>query len=305
MSAPVLAEALVEHTFRSMGTEISVLLPTDGADAASLVRATIEEWDERFSRFRPQGELSLLNASVGAPFLASEALFSATEVAIEAARATNGMFDPLLGRRMSELGYDRTFDELDAQMQLAPPTAWIGGRWREVELDARHRMIRLPPGTGLDLGGIAKGMAVDAAVATLRRAGIAYAAVNAGGDLAVHGLPPGMTSWSILIEGAGERMATLHRGALATSTVLKRRWRVGLEARHHLLDPRSGLPATSGLVLASVAAATCAQAEVAAKVALLQGPIGGAAFLRDRGLAGLLVAADGNTQRISAGVEVG
>ena len=141
-------------------------------------------------------------------------------------------------------------------------------------------------------------MAVDAAVAELVRMGIPYGAVNAGGDLALHGIPPSGDGWSILVEGQGERVVTLDRGALATSTVLERRWSVDGQARHHLLDPRTGLPAEGDIVLASVAAPTCAEAEVAAKVALLSGSVDGEAYLRRVGLPGLLVRVDGLTRRI-------
>ena len=292
------AGGLVEHTFRSMGTHVSVLLPPGHGDAAALARDELDEWDGRLSRFRADSELSRLNDAAGETFRASELLFAATSTAIRAAHATGGTFDPLLANRLVELGYDATFDQLSARAALPAPLTWVAESWRQVILDERDRTIRLPPGTGLDLGGIAKGMAVDAAVAGLLRAGIPYAAVNAGGDLAVHGLPPDSNAWPIVVEGAGERMVTIRRGALATSTVLVRRWHVGADTRHHLLDPRSGLPASSGLVLVSVAAETCADAEVAAKVALLRGPVSGAAFLRRSGLAGLLVGDDGTTQRI-------
>jgi thiamine biosynthesis lipoprotein len=291
---------LVEHVFRSMGTHITIVLPPDRSEGAELARAQFEAWDARFSRFRPDSELSRVNAAAGTSVPVSEPMFAAVTMAIDAANATAGAFDPLLATRLVELGYDRTFDELAPERRLPDPGTWDAGRWRTVELDARRRTVRLPAGTGLDLGGLAKGMAVDAATNELRDAGIPYAAVNAGGDLAVHGLPPGMRSWSILVEGAGQRSVTIPHGALATSTVLDRRWRVGTESRHHLLDPRTGLPVRSGLVLATVAAATCAQAEVAAKVALLRGPQLGASFLRDHGLAGLLVAEDGAAQRIGA-----
>jgi len=150
----------------------------------------------------------------------------------------------------------------------------------------------------LDLGGIAKGMAVDAAIDTLRAAGVRTAAVNAGGDLAVIGPPPDRESWPIAIDGAGERSVLLRQGALATSSVLRRRWRVGGKERHHLLDPRTGMPAAGRIASASVAAATCRAAEVAAKVALLLGPREAALFLARHRLSGLLVLHDASTWRL-------
>jgi FAD:protein FMN transferase len=298
MSSVLPATPVVEKRFRSMGTEITVLVPTGSADAHELAFDTIVAWDERFSRFRPDSELSELNRAAGAPFVASNELFGAALTAVDAARASGGLFDPLLATRMTELGYDRTFDALPAAGARRRLAAWIPGLWRDVVLDPEYRTIRLPAGSGMDLGGIAKGMAVDAALARLVAADLPYAAVNAGGDLAPHGLPPGFAAWPIVVEGAGSRVVTLRRGALATSTSLLRRWRVGRKQLHHLIDPRTGFPSTSDVVLAAVAGDRCAQAEVAAKAALLAGRAAGAAFMEQNGLAGLLVAEDGSSWRI-------
>jgi len=281
-----------------MGTDITVVVPPGADDAYQLAFETITAWHQRFSRFRPDSELSALNRAAGVPFAASQELFSAARTAVEAARASAGLFDPLLATRMAELGYDRTFAVLPVIGEPRPLAAWTPGRWREIVLDPERWTIRLPADSGLDLGGLAKGMAVDAALASLVAAGVPYAAVNAGGDLAVHGLPPGFAAWPILVEGAGRRVVTLPHGALATSSTMNRRWRMGSDLVHHLVDPRTGLPSTSDVVLASVAAASCAAAEVAAKAALLAGRVAGEAFIEQERLAGLLVGRDGSVRRV-------
>jgi thiamine biosynthesis lipoprotein len=227
-------------------------------------------------------------------------LFSAAQAAIDAATATDGLFDPLLARRMEDLGYDRTFDVLPADSPAGVARYWHPGEWRSVALDPAQRIVTLPAGTGLDLGGIAKGMAVDAALAMLVEKGLPYAAVNAGGDLAVHGVPPGESAWTVVVDGGTHRAVSLGSGALATSSVQRRVWRVGGELRHHLIDPRSGLPAQTGVALVSVAAASCRQAEVAAKVALLKGPAAGSDFIERHGLSGLLITERGSEWRVGA-----
>ena len=220
--------------------------------------------------------------------------------AIRAATATDGLFDPLLGRRMEELGYDRTFDALMPDRVGLPLRAWHPGEWRSIAVDRARQTVTLPAGGGLDLGGIGKGMAVDAALALLVRRGNPYGAVNAGGDLAVHGQPPDANGWEIAIDGSVPSQLSLRSGALATSSVERRRWQVDGRPRHHLLDPRTGMPAATGLRSASVAAATCQQAEVAAKAALLLGPVAGSEFLLRRNLSGLLVTDGGDALRIGA-----
>ena len=294
------APALTERAFRSMGTRIVVLAPADRPDSVELVRAVVQAWDARFTRFSPTSELAQLNAAAGRLHATGAELRAVLRAAVDAARATDGIFDPALGARMVALGYDRTFADLPADGAGQPLPAWQPGAWQEIEIDDVRGFVRIPAGTAVDLGGIAKGMAVDAAITTLGDAGVPYAAVNAGGDLAVLGTPPGASGWPVILDEANERAVTVHRGGLATSSVLARRWTAGGSARHHLLDPRTGLPSTSEVVTASVAAATCREAEVAAKVALLRGAAEGAAFLTGHGLAGLLVTADGATWRTGA-----
>ena len=290
---------LARGSFPAMGTRVSVLAPTRRPDAIDAVRQTFGRWDEHLSRFRPDSELSRLNAAAGAPVEVSRLLWQVTSAALDAAAATGGLFDPTLLRPLEALGYDRDFDDLPADRPAAGGApVMAAGSWRSVSLDGEHQAVCLPAAVGLDFGGIAKGMAVDAALATLAALGIEPAVVEAGGDLAVHGLPDGCAAWPIAVElEAGSRTIGLARGALATSSTARRRWRAGGEERHHLLDPRTGLPAASGVRSATVAALTCRQAEVAAKVALILGPDAGLAFLERHLLTGLLVLDDGTELR--------
>lgn len=153
---------------------------------------------------------------------------------------------------------------------------------------------------GLDFGGIAKGMAVDAALNSLRQAGIDIALVNAGGDLAVLGVPPEIEQWQLAVPGKQQSWnIPLRQGAMATSGVARRRWQQGGQQRHHLLDPRTGTSAQSGLWSVTVVAARCEQAEVGAKVAFILGRKRGANFLRTHSLAGLLVGEDGTWEAVA------
>ena len=179
------------------------------------------------------------------------------------------------------------------------PSVWVTGRWRSIDLDPVARTVRLPPGTELDFGGLAKGMAVDDALAVVA-ADAAFAAVSLGGDLAVHGIPPDSREWIIALEGPSKPTVGLGSGGLATSSVLRRRWTSGGMPRHHLLDPRTGMPAETGLAQVTVVAASCAQAEVAAKASLLLGPGCGPKFLLDHGLAGVLIDVHGAERRVPA-----
>ncbi len=300
---------LARARFRAMGTDVDVLLPAGREGAAAIVVSIFEAWERRCSRFDPQSELSRLNAAAGAPVIVSRPLFEAVSSALEAAAATDGVFDPTVLRRLEALGYDRTFSDVvcaDAG-DAGDPTChpWTGA-WRQVRLDRATHAVEMPGGVGLDLGGMAKGMTVDAALAALVDAGIDRAAVNAGGDLAVHGTPPDGVAWLIGVETCdGGLPVALAQGALATSSVANRRWLRGGRILNHLIDPRTGLPAATGLTSVTVSAGTCAQAEVAAKTTLLLGLEDGAAFLDRTGLSALVVDAAGTHHRIGRWLEPG
>lgn len=324
MTAPGLAArdletpaGMARHQLRAMGTTVSVLVPTAQLELAGEVDALFTEWEETLSRFLPGSELSRLNAVAGREVLVGDLLFQVTATALEAASATDGLFDPTLLRPLIEAGYDRSFElvppDRAAEAGLAGPgtgpvdrvgaapmrtasSASTRSSWRDVRLDPLARSITIPEGTGLDLGGIAKGMAVDAALARLADAGVPLAAVEAGGDLAVHGSPPG--GWPIAVE-TGDTITTvvIDGGALATSTIARRQWRVGGEIRHHLIDPRTGLPARTDALSVTVAAGTCREAEVAAKCALILGVEAGSRFLDGLALSALITTTPGEIQR--------
>lgn len=136
----------------------------------------------------------------------------------------------------------------------------------------REGRVRVPAGVGLDFGGIAKGFAVDTAAAGAS-VSLPWALVEAGGDLRVVGHVPA-EGVAIGIEDPDDPEREVARvavtaGAMATSSVTRRAWGPSL---HHIIDPRTGLPASTGVVQASVWASTCTEAEILATEALLSGP---------------------------------
>jgi thiamine biosynthesis lipoprotein len=292
--------SLSTFRFRCMGTDISVVLPSSHRRDALRAQRLFVDWDRRLSRFRRDSELSRANASAGSDVAVSPATLDVIEAALRAARATGGRFDPLLGARMVELGYDRTFASLPPDRPGRPLAAWRPGLWREVRIDRSRSTVRVPIGGALDLGGIAKGMAADAAVAELVAAGVPYVLVNAGGDLSTRGVPPGTDGWAVNIDNVdlAGGAALLASGALATSSILGRRWSRGGIPLHHLLDPHSGMPVEGELVQATVTATSCRQAEVAAKVALLGTATEATAFVLQHGLTAALVTREGQQLRV-------
>jgi thiamine biosynthesis lipoprotein len=296
---------MARERFHAMGTTVSLLLPeARSSDGKRAVQALFEEWEETLSRFRPDSELSCLNGHAGATVAVSPLLFHVLQTALEAAESTDGAYDPTLQRQITDLGYDRTFDEVIATEEhdghlLELPAgdaerATPGGGWRRIRLDRQRGEVTLPGDVGVDFGGIAKGLAVDESLVRLRLIGIEAAMVNAGGDLSVRGLPPQLDCWPVVVQGIDRAWTIpLRNGAIATSGIARRHWSQNGSERHHLIDPKTGMPAASGLWAVSAVARVCGQAEVAAKTAFIRGPVGGRVFLESHGLAGLLIQSDG------------
>jgi FAD:protein FMN transferase len=160
-----------EHRFSSMGTWIQVLIVAPTPDALTRVEALVHDREARWSRFRPDSELSRCNAAGGAPVLVSAETAKLIARAVDAWAATAGRFDPTVGGPLRALGYDRPLDgvrEGPARDVGAPSPSPGGGA---VEVDARTGWVRLAPGTSLDLGGIAKGHTVDTVVEALQDEG--------------------------------------------------------------------------------------------------------------------------------------
>ena len=283
-----------------MGTTISLLLPEDQAEQGTqMVRDLFAEWEQVLSRFIPESELSRLNQAAGRPVAVSDLLYSVLATALTAARASEGVYDPAMLEQLEKIGYDRTFDDIRSGDFDPIIPGEPGGRWRGIKVNPIYREVTLPVGVKLDFGGIAKGMAVDAALERLDENSIRAALVNAGGDLAVLGHPPADTTWLIAVPGRERYWSLpLHHGAVATSGIAHRHWRQGNILRHHLLDPRTGLPAQGDLWSVTVVADRCEQAEVAAKVAFILGSREGADFLRGHRIAGLLVREDGRWESV-------
>jgi thiamine biosynthesis lipoprotein len=289
-----------ERQFRAMNSDISLLSPRADAETR-LERA--ERWlhafERRFSRFQPDSELSRLNQHAGEPFRVSPALYHLVQLALGFARESGGLFDPTILRQLEQSGYDRSFEEIPLSRPADPRTAASRTTWRDVGMDAPCRTVTLPETSGIDLGGMGKGWAVDRLARILGSPSL----VNCGGDVFASGMPPDDTDWRVGVADpfAPDDDLTVLRvrdRAVATSSSVKRRWKVGDRFVHHLIDPRTGAPSDSDAVQVTVVADTAVLADIHAKVALLSGVAAGLAYLeRAPGVEGLVVDARGRTFR--------
>jgi len=258
-----------------MGCEIAV------SGASPSLQTVVEELfrarDRTFSRFFEQSELNRVNAAAGHPVRVSEEFARMMRVSLEAAAESGGLVDPTLGSALLSAGYDVDF----ALLPRSGPAPEPGGLgcWRGVRL--LGRLLFVPPDVQLDLNGVVKGATVDDAVALMRGSGW----VSAGGDLRT-----GAEGMIVALPGGGT--VRLERGALATSGVDRRRWLRGSREQHHLIDPHTGVPASSPWRSVTACAATCLGADVAAKIGFLRGE-SGPRWLDERGVAAWFVRRDG------------
>lgn len=293
------------HSFRALGTTALVAVTRDEAlaDAHASLEREVAELDCACSRFRPDSELVRANARAGETVEVSETLAAAVNAGLEAARSTGGIVDPTLGADLRAAGYDRTFALVRTRDHWTfEPQPRRHDAWQDVELDVEHRLLRVPRGCELDLGATAKAFGADRAAARIAASTGSGVLVSLGGDIAVAGAPPAL-GWSIEINddhaspfGSGPRVS-IRSGGLATSSTTVRRWRTNAGEAHHLLDPRTGRPATTPWRTVSVAADSCLAANVASTAAIVLGEAA-AAWLAERGLPSRLVAQDGSVVRV-------
>lgn len=285
-----------------MRTDVFVKLVSDTRGEASLrldltdAFSVIGDIGRRFSRFRKESELSRLNASREmrvSPELSlvlSEALLFHSE--------TDGIFDPSILGALEAEGYAESFGDeafgipkADGRDMRIPFTG--------LTVDTSTGIVRKPERLRIDLGGIAKGYAVDRAARMLRERGNPDFLIDAGGDIFASGRDAGhgYGYWAVDVSGPTGPVAILmlRDMAVATSGTDRRKWMVGGEGRHHLIDPRSGRSADSDILSATVVDTSVMRAEVFAKTLCILGRDRALIFARSHRIPALLVTVGGET----------
>jgi thiamine biosynthesis lipoprotein len=277
-------------SWRALGTSVHVVVTDAGqlTAARAMLEADLAAVDLACSRFRPDSEIATLDRQMTgapggtgtAPVKVSPLLAEAIAVALRAARLTDGDVDPTVGAAMNAVGYDRDFSLVQREGPAVKLTVRTVPGWRQVEFDEAARLLRVPPGVRLDLGATAKAWAADRSAARIAAGLGCGVLVSLGGDVAVSGEPP-PGGWRIRVQDisgspddppAGpSAVVAIHTGGLATSSTTARRWRRGGDVLHHILDPRTGLPAAPVWRTVSVSAASCTDANIASTAAVIRG----------------------------------
>ena len=262
--------------FEALGGQCELYSAAAGrpADLAG-VRRWIDAMHDRLTRFTPDSELSRFNASAGRWTEVSPELEALLRQSLEAYTTSGGLVHVGVLPALLAAGYTRDFASgptpSTGEIVIAPPLPEM--------LEVANGRARLRAGTAIDLGGIAKGWLADRAVERVGENALA----NFAGDLRARGDGPDGDGWPV---GFGPSTVLLRDIGAATSGTGGRRWGARL---HHLIDPRTGLPADTDLTEVSVLAPTGSEAEVLAKTALLLGRDVGGRFLDARSLGSYLV----------------
>lgn len=286
-----------------MGTVVTIEVV--GHDRSARARRTrdlaIERaftWFDRVesvcSRFDATSELRRLSATTGVDVVVSPMLFEAVRFAVAVAEETGGAFDPTVGARMEARGFNRDYRSgavVGSSVSAEEPMTY-----RNVVLNESARSVRLERALVLDLGAVAKGLAIDMAVQELRP--LENFVVDAGGDLYCGGHNAAEQPWTIGIRHPRERNALLTRvaitdAALCTSGDYERRvaegaFADGADGEHHVLDPSTGA-SPRDVISTSVIAPTAMVADALGTAAFVLGCAEGLALLKHHELRACLV----------------
>lgn len=265
----------------------------DAVTAAALAKRALLDWHARFSRFEAGSELSRFNRNPRERVTVSPLLGRLVQAALSASEQTGGLVDATLGAEIERAGYRFSLDgdgiPLEVALALAPPRAPArpsrADPAQRISFDPVTSQVIRGAGTSLDPGGVAKGVFADELAAMLD--GFDAFAVDCAGDIRLGGRAGVARPINVTSPFDGRQLHTfaLRDGAIATSGIGKRSWLDGdAQPAHHLLDPRTGRPAYTGVVQATAVARTAAEAEVLAKAAVLSGPTRAAEWLRHGGM---------------------
>ncbi len=298
--------ALIRVSRRAMGTEFQVVLAGEDErhleQAANLALDEVERLDRQLSLYRPESDLSAINAQAAeAPVRVEPGLFRLLERAAEITAATEGAFDVTVGSLMRCWGFFRGQGALPPPAKIAEALARVG--MAHVEFDTEERTVRFDrPGIEIDLGAIGKGYAVDRMVALLRESGVESALVHGGySTIYALGRPPEGEAWPLGIRHPFDAEQTLmpvplRERALSTSGNYEQFFTFEGVVYSHVLDPRTGRPAP-GMLSASALTTSATDSDALSTAFFVLGAEKTKAYCRARpGVAAVLVTAGDRSQ---------
>jgi thiamine biosynthesis lipoprotein len=301
---------------KAMGTHVALAAYTTASlDEAAVHKAfedavtEIKRLETLMTTWRPDSELSRVNAAAGkAPVVVSQETFDVVKEAVHASEISEGTFDITFESLHGLWKFDQDLDPhppTDAQIKAKLP--FVG--YRHIQLDPGARTVYLDrEGTKISLGGIAKGYAVDHAAKVLRDAGLTSFYVQAGGDLYAAGKKPDGSDWSAGIrdprgaEGVYFAILPVSDHAFSTAGDYERSYVIDGKRYHHIIDPRTGKPATASRSV-TIYAPTAFLADEIDDAVFILGPKKGLALVESLDDVGAVIVDAHNNVHISKRLE--
>lgn len=271
-----------EGSIDAMGSVISVVAygETAGRTQTAVTQALDEasRLDATLSNYKPHSEWSEMNrAAASQPMHVSAELFGLLQMCLDVSRQSEGAFDISVGPLMKVWGFYKGTGHLANPAELSSAMQFVG--FSKVHLNPRGRTVRFAKrGVELDPGGIGKGYAVDCMLEVLRRNGIRTAFISAGGSsIYALGAPPGDLGWPVKLEdprhpSTPAASVSLRNQSLSTSGSYEKFFVADGKRWSHIMDPRTGNPAT-GMLSVSVIAPKTIDSEAWAKPYFILGRV--------------------------------
>lgn len=270
----------LQQTGKALGSEVVltvVAVQNSKIDAIfKKMWQQIQDFEQRFSRFKTDSELSIFNAFAGGHVAVSPEFNALLTTSYSMARTTNGLYNPFILPALQRAGYKGSWptpDIADSKLDYVDRKV---ADWHDIEISDSWAMI--PSNAAIDFGGIGKGFLLDELGESLHAQGIQNFWLSLGGDILCAGFDAPGTPWKIAIQDSRHEQVTAtfvtndgKTMAVATSGVTKRKGVGESGGWHHIIDPRTNAPANTDVLTATVCAMSATEADVYAKCLVVTG----------------------------------
>lgn len=265
------------------------------------VLALIDELEQLWSRFRSNSDIGKLNNANGAWVQVDQRTIEILQQAQDAWRLTSGLFDISMLQVLEQLGYDRDFSRVSPRREFRVQRTDAVSGMTSIEIDVMNSSVRVRDGIKIDLGGCGKGRIADLVTSQFGPL-VDGMSLDLGGDIRVTGSSSteSLQPWEVKIADPFTdqpvQSIVLADGAVASSSVLKRRWQIGDETFHHLVDPVRATSSDSSIVSATVIANEAIWADIFAKVLVIRDDEWVIDLVREFGLTAVLTTVENEKQ---------
>ncbi|AGI38826.1 hypothetical protein CSTERTH_03600 [Thermoclostridium stercorarium subsp. thermolacticum DSM 2910] len=225
-------------------------------DVMSELFDKIQAFENKFSKYAEDSEISQINNNAGTYVNVSEDTFELIEQSLYFSEISDGLFDISIGPLVDLWGINQENPRVPTQREIDLAKEKIG--YRNISLNRENMSVSVAEGMSLDTGAIAKGFITDRLVSVLRERKIESALLNLGGNLYLYGTKPDGSDWTIGIRDPfglqGDYMATvsLKDTSIVTSGIYERYFEADGKRYHHILNPKTGYPEDNELASVSI-----------------------------------------------------